>query len=268
MRCCNLPPCRVRETKHVTQKQVRPKNHLFRMDKPKLLRRLTELANERGGHIAFRAFVEATGISERWLRDQPWFDGWNALLTEAGLKTKSFFVEKTPPEQLAVAVAELILRIGRWPTEDQLRRERAQNAGFPSPAIISPIRKTGELARLIVDLAAAQPKYAAAAAVAAEQKVSSTESGAADERVKGYVYMLRSGRRYKIGKSNDPSRRFREVRLELPDETNNVHTIPTDDPSGIETYWHQRFAQKRIRNTEFFALSADDVRAFKRRKYQ
>jgi len=79
--------------------------------------------------------------------------------------------------------------------------------------------------------------------------------------VKGYVYLLRSGRRYKLGKSTDPSRRYCEVLLELPDETHQVHTIPTDDPTGIERYWQERFAPKRIRNTEFFTLDASDVQA-------
>ena len=238
------------------------------MDKPQITRRLTQLASERGGHIAFRAFIAATGLSERWLRDQPWFQGWNALLKEVGLETKSFKVDRTPPETIAEAVAELITRSGKWPTEDELRREKAQNASFPSATIISPMRKTGELARLIVELGVVRPGFAAAAEIAAKHQVHAPDAVGVDERVKGYVYMLRSGRSYKIGKSVDPSRRFREVRLELPAEANQVHAIATDDPSGIEVYWHQRFAEKRIRNTEFFSLTAEDVRAFKRRKYQ
>ncbi|MGC8521887.1 MAG: GIY-YIG nuclease family protein [Steroidobacteraceae bacterium] len=80
--------------------------------------------------------------------------------------------------------------------------------------------------------------------------------------------MIRSGRRYKIGFTNSPNRRFREVRIELPDPTHIVHTIETDDPAGIEGYWHCRFASKRVRDTEFFELDSGDVAAFKRRKYQ
>lgn len=54
------------------------------------------------------------------------------------------------------------------------------------------------------------------------------------ERVKGYVYLLRSGRSYKIGKSNDPSRRYREIRLELPDEPTRFIQFQRTIPPGSE----------------------------------
>jgi hypothetical protein len=240
------------------------------MTKDLVAQRIHALAQERGGHMSLGAFLAETGINDKWLRTQPWFEGWNNLLQELGLATKSFGAVRAQPEAVAHAVAALIAREGKWPTEDELVRERKRDPAFPSLKVIRPLRKSGALANLIVQASTGDSNLARAAAIASTKlsAVPPPERGPADERVRGYVYLLRSGRRYKIGKSNDPSRRWREVRLELPDETHQIHTIATDDPSGIETYWHQRFAVKRIRNTEFFELDAADVRAFKRRSYQ
>lgn len=79
------------------------------------------------------------------------------------------------------------------------------------------------------------------------------------------MYLVRHGawREYKIGKTINPIRREGEIAIELPLKVKPEHAIETDDPPGIERYWHERFGDKRM-NGEWFALSAQDVRAFKK----
>ena len=80
------------------------------------------------------------------------------------------------------------------------------------------------------------------------------------------MYLIKSGRFYKIGKTNAAGRREYELDLQLPEAVSTIHVIRTDDPGGIEAYWHQRFELKRKKG-EWFDLTAADVVTFKRRRY-
>jgi hypothetical protein len=77
---------------------------------------------------------------------------------------------------------------------------------------------------------------------------------------------MRSGKHYKIGKSGHVGRREYQIGLKLPEPVKTIHSIATDDPDGIETYWHNRFKAKRAEG-EWFSLNQDDVKAFKIRRF-
>lgn len=242
------------------------------MNKEDVVQRIRDLAARNGGKVSFDLFTKEAGISQQRLRQQVWFRGWNPLLTEIGIQTNQFDKARTPDDEVAAAVAELIKRLGRWPTEDEFVREKKSNVAFPATTVIRRAKKAGSLWDILRSYRPEDNGYDVVRSIAASRAddQGSQSDGDLDAlaRVQGYVYLMRSGQRYKIGFTNSPVRRFREVRIELPDETVQVHAIETDDPKGIEAYWHKRFAEKRIRSSEWFELDADDVRAFKRRKYQ
>ncbi len=81
-----------------------------------------------------------------------------------------------------------------------------------------------------------------------------------------FVYLLKSGKFYKIGRTNSVGRRQYEIATQMPEEVVEIHRISTDDSAGIERYWHQRFASKRMKG-EWFDLSREDVAIFKLRKF-
>ncbi len=78
----------------------------------------------------------------------------------------------------------------------------------------------------------------------------------------GYVYLLRSGRHYKIGKANQLDKRIYQLKQALPEEPVLIHSIETSDPFGIEQYWHRRFKKFR-KGGEFFELTDEAVEEFK-----
>lgn len=100
----------------------------------------------------------------------------------------------------------------------------------------------------------------------AEEDVAADDSPITPPTDVGVVYLIRAGRHFKVGRTTSLDRRTRQLAIQLPERAVAVHAIRTDDPAGIERYWHGRFAAQRL-NGEWFALTAADVSAFRRRKF-
>jgi hypothetical protein len=77
---------------------------------------------------------------------------------------------------------------------------------------------------------------------------------------------MKSGKFFKLGLSNSVERREYELRIQMPEKLTVVHKIKTDDPIGIEQYWHNRFRDAR-KNGEWFELKPQQVSDFKRRAF-
>ncbi|MDQ6717843.1 MAG: GIY-YIG nuclease family protein [Gemmatimonadota bacterium] len=166
------------------------------------------------------------------------------------------------------AAGAITLQLGRFPTAAEIRLAVNSTSQFPSH---NTFRRFGGLAGLREALASyadrssnSRLKELLGDYVRPTNDLSlSAESPPLEE---GFVYLVKAGRYFKIGKANSVDVRHRQLALQLPERAEVVHRIRTDDPFGIESYWHRRFAAKRL-NGEWFALSAADVKAFRRRRY-
>ena len=238
------------------------------MQQRHILDEIKRLASANGGKPTGRsAFENATGIRESdwfphyWLR-------WGDALKDAGFSPNRLNVPLGDAKVLDQYVT-LVRELGRLPVSGELRLRAKADPGFPSHNVFSKFGgKVGLIQRLRAHCAASPTDQDILALLPPPDDRGGEEGLNERAPIQGYVYMMQSGRRYKIGFTNSPVRRHREVRIELPDPTDLVHSIETDDPKGIEAYWHRRFASKRVRDTEFFELDRSDVVAFKRRRYQ
>jgi len=236
------------------------------VSKHHILAEVKRLAEVSGKPPGVRLFERETGI-----KVSDWFPGlwlrWGDALQEAGF-TRNTMQKGLSDELLVEHYARLVQKLSRLPLKGELIRESKANPAFPSEKTY---RRFGGKANLLKAVATFCRQNVAFEDVLAlcesgRESQSALEEGVSAGKVQlGYVYLLRHGsrREYKIGRTNNPIRREGEIGVELPQKLEPIHVITTDDPAGIEAYWHRRFDEKRLKN-EWFALTPDDVRAFKR----
>jgi hypothetical protein len=220
-----------------------------------------------GSSPGMQIFCKHTGVKKYdWLG--VYWECWGDALVEAGLGRNEFAVAFTDDFLLGKLV-ETILELGKFPTGTQLRMRSNSISDFPSHSTFERLGKKYEKAQKIIQFCDGRPEYANVVQICKTISQSSVRKMADPLKVDrsdwGYVYLIKSGANWKIGKSNHPGRRESELSIQLPEKAELIHEIQTDDPFGIESYWHKRFAEKRL-NGEWFNLSPEDVAAFKRRK--
>ena len=241
------------------------------MDKEHILAEIRRTAEQNGGvPVGRMKFQSETGISETDCIGRYWTK-WSEALAEAGYSANQMQEAYDVDELIEMFIA-LIRDLGRYPTRPDMRLRARREGGFPSGTTFRRHGNKAEFAAKIVDYCRERDGYedilelAEPVARTANKEDNTTDLDDDDDVVFGYVYLLKHRRDYKIGRSNSPGRRNYEVDLKLPGKVSVVHEIKTDDPVGIEAYWHKRFADKREKG-EWFNLTRKDVTAFKRRKF-
>jgi Meiotically up-regulated gene 113 len=242
--------------------------------KQHILDEIRRTAQENGGApLGTDRFAAATGIGEAAWRGRYWAR-WNDAVKEAGF-TPNIRRPKAEEDVLLLQLAGVIRELGRYPTVSEMRMRKRLDDAFPNHKVLERRGSRPELVRMLIAFCqrvggwddVMQVCQSILSAAPDDQPV---DADSDDDRVTGYVYLalMRVGRekRFKIGKANLVEQRTRQVAVKLPEDLELIHAISTDDAYGIEAYWHKRFAEKR-RGGEWFELTADDVRVFKRRKF-
>jgi hypothetical protein len=239
------------------------------VDKHRILSEIKRTAAANGGlPLGERTFYQMTGITK-----QDWFGKFwprfSEAVREAGFAPREFSDEKQySDDEMLSRYAKLAQELGRLPTDGDMRFNKSLDDAFPnSKTFETRFGGKSELVTRLSQFCSGRPEFSGVQAwcenYIAENRMARTDE--APETETGYVYLMRMGKFSKIGKTNDFMRRGREITIQLPEKAEMVHFFRTDDPSGIEAYWHRRFAAKR-KEGEWFELNAKDIRAFKRRR--
>ena len=240
------------------------------MNKEHILSEIKRTADENGGiPLGMGRFEKETGIAQYDWCGKYW-SRWGDALLEAGYspnKLQSAYDD----DFLIQKLVELIAELDHFPTAPEIRLKAHQDKSFPSPNTFFRFgRKKHELIQAVLSYCEA---HGVAGRVVDVCRIASSTSAPRqpqeipeEQSEFGFVYLMKSGRHFKIGRSKSAERREFELGIQLPEKPELVHKIKTDDPVGIEKYWHDRFKDKR-KGGEWFVLSSSDVKAFKLRKF-
>jgi len=236
-----------------------------------ILAAIGRTAIDNGGKpLGRERFERETGIQPSdWLGR--YWARWGDALVEAGFEPNELQDRYDDTSVLAMLIDE-VRRLGHMPTGAELKLRRHQDHRFPSHTVFARFGTKTQLVSRLLEYCQDHPGYEDIEQLLKSLPLSSVELRQDDPDIDkevgsfGFVYLLKSGRFFKIGRTNSVGRRERELAIQLPQPVAQVHVIETDDPAGIERYWHLRFADRR-KNGEWFELSPEDIKAFKRRRF-
>ena len=237
------------------------------IERDDILEEIRRIAKKNGGKPpGVRAFTAGTGISYRQWCGIHWAR-WSDALADAGFEANEK-QSKFDSEDVLKQVALLALEKEAMPTDAEMRMRRRSNPSFPSSKTVeNHFGSKAELQFALLVLGKKDNTFDALRKIIPEPAPSKKDPSLGARISDGWVYMLKSGLNYKIGRGEQLERRVKQIATAMPDATILTHAIRTDDPAGIEAYWHRRFKHKRL-NGEWFKLDPKDVLAFKRRKFQ
>jgi hypothetical protein len=245
-------------------------------EKQFILSEIKRIAARNGGKpVGIDKFKTETGIAEHEWSGVHWAR-WSDALMEAGFEPLKWTTGSSV-EEIIEEIVKLIRKHGRYPTNSEVLLDKRNNEAIPTPkAILGRLGERAEAIQKIRNYCSSREGYADVSAFLAqddidedsENGVTESKSGAGRIKFSGHVYLVKSGKRYKIGQTANRWQRMNQLDKQTSEGLDEViHTIAAiDDAPGIERYWHERFKEKR-QHGEWFDLSTEDISAFKKRKF-
>lgn len=233
-------------------------------EKHQVLAEIRRIAEANNGQPPGRErFEQESGIRTAdwyphlWLR-------WGDALQEAGFQPNQL-ATKLDASVIVEKYVALMRELRRVPLAAELRVKARSDPSFPSHGVFEKFGRKQSLLAAVREHCQ-RHGFADILALLPAEPDATREQGISEKPPKvstGYVYLMKSGRHYKIGRTNSVGRREWELGIKIPIPPSTIHVIETDDPTGVEAYWHRRFADKRGEG-EWFNLSPSDIAAFKR----
>ena len=237
------------------------------MNKQRILDEIKRIALAQGGKPPGRdRFERETGIRESDWLPRYWLR-WGDAVQEAGFTPNKMQVRLDEDVVLEKYMA-FARELGRLPLFAELRLKAKTDPSFPSHGALYRLGGKAGIVAAAAQLAQKRHEFQDVVPLLRTTTPSRVkpEAGVTLRKVVvGVVYLMKSGRHYKIGRTNSIGRREWELGIKIPIPPKTLHYIETDDPVGVEAYWHRRFAEKRGEG-EWFTLSPEDIAAFKRWK--
>jgi hypothetical protein len=201
------------------------------MKKQQIIPEIKRTTEANGGvPLGQKRFFSETGIKVSAWRGKYWAR-WSDALSEAGLganKLQQPYAETLLFDHFISVARE----VGRLPTLSEIDLGHRLDKRLPTTNAYRMFGSKAQLAARILEYAGQKPeladvlKYCTPLAGNAE----APESGLSTigETEDGFVYLIKSGRHFKIGKTNAVGRHERELAIQLPEPTKRIHAIRTD----------------------------------------
>jgi hypothetical protein len=168
---------------------------------------------------------------------------WGDAQEEAGF-ARNRFQEAFERDFLIKKFIDLIRRTKdgdkiRFPVEGEMLAERKRSTDFPhAQAFRRQFGGKSQIAAAILEHCQARSGFEVIGAceeVIKRNVPSSTrEKESKDQESLGHVYLIKSGRYYKIGRTNAVGRRYYELAIQLPEKANTIHVIKTGSKPDAE----------------------------------